>query len=89
MKKTTGIAIAAAACALFAAGTVAIVSTPAQAAVKCAGINACKGMGACKTATNACKGMGACKGMSYLETADAAACTAQKGKVFSGDTLPK
>ncbi|MEP6664564.1 MAG: hypothetical protein ABJC04_12965 [Verrucomicrobiota bacterium] len=28
----------------------------------CAGQNACKGLGGCKTATHACKGMNACKG---------------------------
>ena len=81
MKKTTGIALAAAACALFAAGTVATLSSPAQAAVKCAGINSCKGMNSCASATNSCKGMGACKGMGWLETKDAAECTSKGGKV--------
>jgi len=28
----------------------------------CAGKNACKGQGGCKTATHACKGQNACKG---------------------------
>lgn len=65
----SGAAIAAAAAALLIAGTA--VSAPVQMAAEgakghCVGANACKGTGACKTATNACKGQNACKGKGFL-----------------------
>ncbi len=54
----SGAAIAAAAAALLITG--AAVSAPMQLAAgeigHCNGANACKGKGACKTASNACKG---------------------------------
>ncbi len=66
----SGAAIAAAAAALLIAGTA--VGAPAQMAAEgakghCMGANACKGKGACKTATNACGGQNACKGKGWLE----------------------
>jgi hypothetical protein len=65
----SGAAIAAAAAALLIAGTA--VSAPVQMAAEsakghCVGANACKGKGACKTASNACKGQNACKGKGFL-----------------------
>jgi len=79
MQKSTGLVMAAAAAALFSAGTVAVVA-PAKAAVKCMGANACKGMSACMTASTACKGMNACKGQGWIEAKDAAECVSKGGK---------
>jgi hypothetical protein len=77
--KITGLAIAAAAAAMF------MVAPAANAAkhegnVHCTGLNACKGKSDCKTASNACKGMNACKGkgMNVMSEKD---CTAKGGKV--------
>lgn len=81
MSKLNGVVMAAAAAALFAAGTVATVSSPAEAAgVKCVGANACKGQSACQTASSSCKGQNACKGQGWIEASDAAACTKAGGK---------
>ena len=77
--KKTGIVLATAADAMFAAGTVASVSYAAG--VKCIGANSCKGTSACKTSSSACKGQNACKGKGFTEAKDAAACTAAGGKV--------
>ena len=79
--KKTGAVLAAAAAALFAAGTIAVVSAPAEAAsVKCTGANACKGQSACKSASNSCKGMKSCKGKGWVESKNAADCTKSGGK---------
>ena len=64
----SGAAIAAAAAALLIAG--AALSAPAMAddaKGHCMGANACKGQGACKSASNACKGQNACKGKGFME----------------------
>lgn len=66
----SGAAIAATAAALLIAGTA--VSAPLQMAAEgakghCMGANACKGQGACKTASNECKGLNGCKGKGFLE----------------------
>jgi hypothetical protein len=69
MKKriASGATLAAAAAVLITSG--AATSTPAQAksdyAVKCFGLNACKGHGSCKSTANACKGKNACKGQGF------------------------
>ncbi len=76
----TATVIAAAAAAMFAAGTIASVSH-AQAGVKCTGINSCKGTSACKTATSSCKGMNACKGQGWVSAKDQAECTSKGGKI--------
>ena len=47
----------------------------------CMGASACKGQGACKTATNACKGQNACKGKGFTETT-AADCAKVAGAKF-------
>jgi hypothetical protein len=49
--------------------------------VKCAGLNACKGQGSCKSANNDCKGKNACKGMSFVETKSAQECNQRGGQV--------
>jgi hypothetical protein len=82
-RKTSTLALAAAAAMLFAS-----VSMNAAAAnegkLKCEGVNACKGQSACKTAKNACKGQNACKGAGFLELTkaecDAAHAAAKKAE---------
>lgn len=78
MSKKTAL-IAATAAAMFAAGSIGA-AVQAQDGVKCAGINACKGQSACKTAASECKGMNACKGQGWTPTKDAAECTSKGGK---------
>jgi len=73
--------IAAAAAALFAAGTVATVAQ-AQGSLKCAGVNSCKGTSACKTATSACKGMNACKGQGWAPVSTSLECTTKGGRII-------
>ena len=78
----TGIAIAAAAAALFAMGTTATVAHAADApTVKCAGVNSCKGSSECKSATNECKGQNSCKGHGWVTKASAKECTDAGGKI--------
>ena len=79
----SGAVLAAAALTLAVTGAV-FTSAPAQAAqVKCQGVNACKGQGACKTASNECKGQAACKGQGWIN-ASAENCKAWGGKVLEG-----
>jgi len=79
----SGVAIAAAAAAFFAAGS--IVAPTVNAAeggmVHCAGVNSCKGSSDCKTAKSECKGMNACKGQGWVTKASAKECTDAGGKV--------
>jgi hypothetical protein len=82
MTKITSATIAAAAMAFLAGGTISLTTTPAMAdAVHCAGINACKGQGSCKSASNACKGQNSCKGQGWIEQPSAEACTGAGGMV--------
>jgi len=78
----SGVAIASAAAALFAVGT--SFSTPVQAAddgaVKCAGVNTCKGTSDCATAKSQCKGQNSCKGQGWVNKT-AAECKAAGGTV--------
>jgi len=80
----SGVAIAAAAAALFATGLLS--STTAQAAemdsVKCAGINSCKGHSECKTASSDCKGLNSCKGQGWLTSKSEKECMDAGGKVI-------
>ncbi len=66
--KTAKVLLASAVAGLLAAGSLA---TPARAAeegkVKCYGVNACKGQGACGGKGHSCAGKNACKGQGYLE----------------------
>lgn len=52
-------------------------------AVKCAGVNECKGKGACAGADNACKSQNSCKGKGWGETASEQACKDQGGTVVA------
>ena len=81
-QKLTGIALATAAAAVFAAG--AMMSTVVQAddaKVHCSGINSCKGTSECKSAKNDCKGHNACKGQGWVTKDSAKDCEAAGGTV--------
>ena len=78
----SGASLAAAAALILVAGCSTSSSTTQSAEVMCSGINACKGQGACKSATNSCKGQAAGKGQGWLPTASAEDCTSQGGKVL-------
>ena len=85
MSAKSGAALAAAAAGLLVAGASISTSYAADAAMDakghCMGANACKGTGACKTATNACKGQNACKGHGFTE-ATKADCEKIQGAKF-------
>ncbi len=85
IQKKTGVTLATAAAAMFIAGA-ALTGAPtaAKADVKCAGINSCKGHGACAGASNGCKGQNACKGQGWVSAESASACTSKGGKVVEG-----
>ena len=61
-----GATLSAAGCASSKAGMESTTSTSKH---DCAGKNACKGQGGCKTATHACKGQNACKGQGGCKSA--------------------
>ena len=77
--KITGLAIAAAAAAMFVMAPVAQAAKH-EGMVHCTGVNGCKGKSECKTASNGCKGQNACKGkgMTSMSEKD---CTTKGGKV--------
>lgn len=79
---TTGIAIATAAAALFALGSIATVAhADEMKMVKCGGINSCKGSSDCKSASNSCKGQNACKGQGWLKKGSEQECKDAGGSV--------
>jgi len=71
-RRLVGAAIAAAAAALFAAGTPGIAADDGAVKVKCYGANACKGQSDCKTAASSCKGHNACKGKGFVTMSEKA-----------------
>jgi hypothetical protein len=67
VKKLSGVALAAAAAALFVAGCASHgTGYSATGQVQCDGVNACKGLSECKTANNDCKGKNNCRGEGLL-----------------------
>lgn len=67
--KATGTMLALGAAAMFAIAPVYASSSDASSTtINCKGINACKGQGGCKTATNTCKGQNSCKGQGVTST---------------------
>jgi len=84
MNKISKLALAASAAAFFT-GTVMtpVVASAAEgsSAVKCQGINACKGQSKCKTADSACSGQNSCKGKGWLLSPSADECVDQGGTV--------
>ena len=84
-KKTLSATLATLAAAMFIAGAaITVAPTAAQAGVMCAGINSCKGTGACASATNACKGQSGSKGQGWVSAETASDCTGKGGKVLEG-----
>jgi len=77
--KITGLAIAAAAAAMFAMVPVAQAAKH-EGMVHCTGVNGCKGKSECKTASNACKGQNSCKGNGMM-TMSEKDCKAKGGKM--------
>jgi hypothetical protein len=73
--------LAATAAAAFALG-LAGQATAGESAVKCSGVNSCKGTSACKTALSSCKGQNSCKGLGWIETTSETECVAKGGKVL-------
>jgi uncharacterized membrane protein len=84
MRTNTGTLIASAAASLILAGAVGVRADHHEKSggsmVHCAGVNACKGKGACAGAGHACAGMNACKGQGVLEMS-AEECAKKGGKV--------
>jgi len=86
MKSTKGVLIASAVASLFimnAANAQEKQSKDTAKGVKCAGINECKGKGACSGADNACKGKNDCKGKGWVEAKTEKDCTGKGGKVVT------
>lgn len=82
ISKNSGILVATAAAAIFAAGSAMAANTGAaaqNAEIQCFGVNACKGQAACKTANNDCKGLNSCKGQGFVMAASKKACADQGG----------
>lgn len=78
--KLSGLSVAIAAAALFLGAPMAQAAETGSAKVgHCVGANACKGQGACKSASNACKGQNACKGHGFTD-ATAKDCKTAGGK---------
>jgi hypothetical protein len=78
-RRLVGAAVAAAAAALFVAGTPGTGVAADAVKVKCYGANACKGKAECKTSMNECKGQNACKGKGFVMM-DEKACLERFGR---------
>ena len=68
VKSNTGLTLAAAAAAMFALAPTS--ASAAEDAVKCIGVNACKGLSSCKTASSSCKGLNSCKGHGFVTVSE-------------------
>ena len=66
IKGAKGMMIAASVAGLFAMGASGAASAK-DTDVMCHGVNACKGQGGCKGASNACKGQNGCKGQGNMK----------------------
>jgi len=88
MKNTVkGAVIASAVWATFSAGAVNAAEGKATKdtgkEVKCAGINECKGKGACAGAGHSCAGKNDCKGQGWTKVGTEKECTDKGGKVMA------
>ena len=88
MKNTVKAAlIASAVCAMFS--TRAVNAAEGKATkdtgkeIKCAGINECKGKGACAGAGHSCAGKNDCKGQSWVKVSTEKECTDKGGKLVA------
>ena len=61
----------------------AMPSAAGTGAVKCTGMNECKGKGSCGQADHACAGKNECKGKGIMTVPTAEDCTGKGGKVAS------
>jgi hypothetical protein len=84
--KARALLIASAAVGLVIGGAVTAPATDkaGDEKVSCAGVNACKGQGACATAEHSCGGKNACKGKGVVEMSKSE-CEKKGGKVAAGD----
>jgi hypothetical protein len=82
-KKMLGLVVATAVAGLVMTGGIAKAEEAAAGKVKCEGINACKGQGACGGADHDCKGKNTCKGKGWVEVASEKECTDKGGKVVA------
>jgi hypothetical protein len=90
LNTTSGVAVATAAAVLFATGLIGTAFAGAEAKIHCAGVNACKGQSACKSANNACKGQNSCKGKGFLEmTAKECTDAQQQARAILQSNSPK
>ena len=80
----SGLAIAAAAAALFTLGAAPMAQAATDAGVKCSGVNSCKGTSECKTAKSECKGHNGCKGQGWVNKKTADECMKAGGTVVKG-----
>jgi len=86
MKTTKGVLIASAVASLFvmnAARADEKAGKEASKAVKCAGVNECKGKGACAGAKNSCAGENGCKGQGWTKASSEKECKDKGGTVVT------
>ena len=86
MKTTKGVLIASAVASLFvmnAASAQQKGGTDTSKGVKCAGVNECKGKGACAGAKNSCAGENGCKGQGWTKAASEKECKDKGGTVVA------
>jgi hypothetical protein len=85
---TKGAMIAAAVAGMFLSAVPAVAAEKkAGGKIHCAGVNACKGKGACHSADNACKGQNGCKGKGWIELGEKD-CKAKGGTVVAPTDKP-
>lgn len=77
------VAAAAAFTLLAAAAGVETAAAGQDGGIKCEGVNGCKGLSECKTASHECKGLNGCKGEGWVFKKSAEECQAAGGKVIS------
>lgn len=85
-RKALGFAVAAAVVGMLATGHQFAGDAPkkdADTSVKCAGVNSCKGTGACAAAdgSHACAGKNECKGKGWVKVKTDKECTDKGGTV--------
>lgn len=80
-RQQIGSIAAAAAFALLSSG-ITLEAAAKDGAVKCAGVNSCKGTSECKTATSECKGLNGCKGEGWVTKSSEQECQAAGGMVI-------
>jgi hypothetical protein len=81
-----GALIASAVAGMFSAGAALAADKADSGMINCAGVNSCKGKGACNSADNSCAGQNGCKGKGWVK-ATAKDCKAQKGTVVASKKM--